>query len=330
MCKLEKTSIPWKMKQIKSGVEQGNITFDSYVQRNLVWKKEQKSLLIDSILNGFPIPPIYAVRDTKTKVSDCIDGKQRSNAVISFMNDEFALVDVSPYVDDEGNETDINGLKFSELDSEIQNEIKNATFLVYLYDDLTDEQEAELFFRLNNGKPLTAIQKSRVACPAIREVDEIADNSPFIQQILSNKAKERKQDELLVIQSLITLRNEEDMCLDNKYVCKEMESLEITDEEKEALFNAFKNIQTAYAVNMDNKAVLKKLSKNTHISSLVPLASEIDEDNIESFCDFVTEFFDVDATSISGDYNEACKSGSGHHEQVVTRLNAVKKAWDEF
>lgn len=44
-------------------VQKGEIRFDNAVQRGLVWDVERKSLLIHSMLSGYPILPFYATRE---------------------------------------------------------------------------------------------------------------------------------------------------------------------------------------------------------------------------------------------------------------------------
>lgn len=62
-------------------------------QRKLVWTIEEKEKFIDSIFNGFPVPLIL-VAQTKHKsqvVYEIMDGMQRLNAIISFIQNEFHL-----------------------------------------------------------------------------------------------------------------------------------------------------------------------------------------------------------------------------------------------
>lgn len=64
-------------------------------QRKLVWKLEEKQLLIDSILKGIPLPAIllaqYKLKDNNTVIREIVDGMQRLNAIISFMLGEFGV-----------------------------------------------------------------------------------------------------------------------------------------------------------------------------------------------------------------------------------------------
>lgn len=64
-------------------------------QRKLVWTLKEKKLFIDSIVNKFPTPSIILVRCIDPKTSkewyEIIDGLQRLNAIVSFVNGEFSI-----------------------------------------------------------------------------------------------------------------------------------------------------------------------------------------------------------------------------------------------
>jgi uncharacterized protein with ParB-like and HNH nuclease domain len=62
-------------------------------QRKLVWTIEEKKAFIDSILQGFPVPIILLAETERDheSVYEIIDGMQRLNAVISFIEGEFDI-----------------------------------------------------------------------------------------------------------------------------------------------------------------------------------------------------------------------------------------------
>lgn len=64
-------------------------------QRKLVWKLDEKRLLIDSILKGIPLPAVliaqYKLSETNKTVLEIVDGMQRLNAIVSFLMGDFGI-----------------------------------------------------------------------------------------------------------------------------------------------------------------------------------------------------------------------------------------------
>ncbi len=72
-----------------------NYTSDKFLvnrkyQRKLVWTVDEKEYLIDSISKGFPIPLILLAQTPDGKF-EIIDGLQRLNAIVSFIEDRYSL-----------------------------------------------------------------------------------------------------------------------------------------------------------------------------------------------------------------------------------------------
>lgn len=101
---LEKSSISWSAKQLKNMIASGKIDFDHIIQRSYVWERKRKTALIESMILGYPIPAVFAKRaDDGTgkrggNIYSIMDGKQRLSTVAQFLNDEFALTELSPVV----------------------------------------------------------------------------------------------------------------------------------------------------------------------------------------------------------------------------------------
>ncbi|AQS42482.1 DUF262 domain-containing protein [Bacillus velezensis] len=78
--------------------EKGKIRFDHPIQRKGgQWDKSAKSLFINSMANGYPIPPFYALKEDG--VYWILDGQQRLTTAINFMNNKFVLNEDTPEVD---------------------------------------------------------------------------------------------------------------------------------------------------------------------------------------------------------------------------------------
>ena len=63
---------------------------DPEFQRNLVWKPQQMSTFIESIILNVPLPPFYFKKDLDGRFI-IVDGLQRTSTLQRFINNEFSL-----------------------------------------------------------------------------------------------------------------------------------------------------------------------------------------------------------------------------------------------
>ena len=67
----------------------------TYQRKSGVWSEDKKSFLIDSILKNYPVPAIFlrpcVDNDTGKTVYDVVDGKQRLEAIVDFIENRIAL-----------------------------------------------------------------------------------------------------------------------------------------------------------------------------------------------------------------------------------------------
>lgn len=336
---IKKANINWSAKQLVKMMEKGTITFDNAVQRGLTWDNDRKSLLIHSLIEGYPVPPFYAAKDDDNY--SCLDGKQRSNAMFEYMNDKFVLTHVPEVTTETGEEIDINGKLFSELSEELQDRIKDYSLTIYYFDGITDEEIASLFFRLNNGKPLSAIELTRVKAKCLDKIREIGRHELFTSA-LTEKSLNKYVQEDLVIKSWMLLYAE-NPSFETKVIRPMMEIIDITDDQAESLNKAYNRILDAYKaiivevsdekINKQNAKIGKRIITRTHLLSLVPVALESINNNIplDAFTEFAKEFFSgKKSASINETYNSAAGAGSAKAESVKKRITAITSAYKEF
>lgn len=198
---IKKANMQWTGKKLARMATDGEIDFNISVQRGNVWKRDKQSLLIHSMITDYPIPPFYAVKNENGNYS-MLDGKQRSEAIRAFLNNEFALDDSTPEVTlKNGMIDDISGLTYSQLCEEIQDKIKDYSLTVYWFDScITDDEISEMFFRLNNGKPLSAIELTRVKAKSIDTIRSLAKH-PIFSEALKETAINKYTNEDIIIKS---------------------------------------------------------------------------------------------------------------------------------
>src|SRR3954471_6587194 len=79
---MERSATTFKIRDLRQ--EFPRIEFPEYQREPNVWNLDQKQRLIDSILRGFDIAAIY-LYEREDKTWECIDGRQRLNAIMSFL-----------------------------------------------------------------------------------------------------------------------------------------------------------------------------------------------------------------------------------------------------
>lgn len=343
---LEKANIVWSAKQLSGMVKNGKINFEHIIQRSYVWERTRKSALIESMILGFPIPAVFAKRiddGTGKRGSNTyyiMDGKQRLSTVKEFLNDEFALTKLSlvTYFDTEEDkdiEVDISNMKFSDLPDGLKDLLNTATFSVIYFDNLTKEEERELFKRLNAGKPLSAKNKTLASAKDIETLLDIGNHELF-KKMLSEKARSNKNQAVIVAKVITMLGNEvENISFASKDFNPAIEEMEISNDEKLELFKVFEYIVNVHDELKDNheKDVAKKLYTETHMVSLIPFVKQAMDNNINEsmFAEFLVGFFKTENDSdVYTKYMEACSNGIARNASIVTRHNALGKYYNEF
>ena len=77
------------LQTLTNKIKRNDIIFTHKLQRREnCWSTRQKALLIDSLLRGYPVNPVYLVTDEKQEV---IDGVQRLSTCYSYVNNGFTL-----------------------------------------------------------------------------------------------------------------------------------------------------------------------------------------------------------------------------------------------
>jgi hypothetical protein len=125
--------------------ESGSLELTARFQRREVWKTPAKSFFIDTLLRGYPVPPIY-IRVTQDKdhtrtVREVIDGQQRLRAVLDFIDNKYALTNAAG--------PELSGRIFEELDTPQRNVIREFPFIFEVLHGISDQRVLEIFSRLN-------------------------------------------------------------------------------------------------------------------------------------------------------------------------------------
>jgi hypothetical protein len=174
------------------------IEFPDYQREPTVWDLEQKQRLIDSILRRFDISAIYLYERDDGSL-ECIDGRQRLNAIMSFLGDNLADEDdngfairieneVADDVDDSLEQ--LQGVNFEQLeqgeDTTPAEEILNYEVTTVLLSGSRAVEEFNLqFLRLNLGTLINAGEKLHAMVGVMRDLifkDKRLGKHPFLQR----------------------------------------------------------------------------------------------------------------------------------------------------
>ena len=135
------------------------IVLKPYYQREYRSTLEDESSLIESILVGIPIPPVFLV-SAKVKgvqVLDVVDGQHRLNAFYRYRKGHFKLKGLKLL-------TELEGKKFSDLDFVYQQEIVSHALAAFVFRDFPGKDfEIEIFSRYNKGTKTLTPQEIRNA-----------------------------------------------------------------------------------------------------------------------------------------------------------------------
>lgn len=331
--KCDKNNMEWTVRKLKNNYASGVITFDNAVQRGYEWKVDRQSEFILSVILDKPIPPIYVTRNNGEEYS-AIDGKQRSLTLIKFLNDEFELTGISTLEveDDDGEviDMDLNGMYYSDLDEIFQNAIQDAALSFVIINNPTDDQVCDYFYLLNNGKPLSAMTKTRVKAVSRETITRLGGHELF-KNALTTKAFERYTNEDIVVKSWVVLHQEEPS-LETPKIRKITENIEITSDDEIELTNCFDRILEVYGM-IEDKKVARRMITRTHMISIMRVVKRSIDEGVaaKEFMEwFVTFFKGGRSATVSSIYNSASTSGSGRKEAVMKRLMELDKSYDNY
>lgn len=242
-------------------------------QRFPSWALPKKQKLVDSILRNFPIHAIIAVRhlvNTGLDVSEFYnveDGQTRLTALKEYMMDEFPCESGEYCIGD--------GKKFSELPIGLRRQFENYQVTLEIFSggrNMSQNDIAEIFNRLNNGKTLTDNDKfhSRLkTTPFMKFLTEFLSNSEiasdlnrFIGKVGSGKTRKGLSDMVGACLSIATKTREHggNACINTSYELNHRYlAVEFTSDEKAEVMHFFKTY--FLMLHEVNSRITKKVTK---------------------------------------------------------------------
>ena len=184
----------------------GKIFTELDIQRGLVWTEEQQQELWDTLLYGERIPEVHARLEPNGNYS-MMDGKQRISYCMLILDNKIPCK-ISTLRNEKHRRWCINkgikALNFSDFPESVQEKILLNIINFALYENMSDEDMASLFKKLNFGTKLNNYQKTisqnfifrkNILLPIIIQND-------FLQNLFSDSKNEKNEDEFFVLKTL--------------------------------------------------------------------------------------------------------------------------------
>ena len=179
-------------------VERKEIIISPDFQRNDVWKGRQTSELIESILMGIPIPIMYLF-ETREGKKQVVDGRQRIDTILRFLDNGFRLKDLKIL-------HSLNGSLFKELDPKLQGIFEDYQLFFYIIQPPTPERvKYDIFDRVNRGGTRLNNQEMRNALyrgNATFLIDEICISDEFKKATGEGVSSIRMRDRYIVLRAI--------------------------------------------------------------------------------------------------------------------------------
>lgn len=286
-------SYPMSIGEIMNIYKDGELDVHPEFQRFFRWDTEQKTKLIESILLGIPIPPIFVAQKLNGKW-DVIDGQQRLSTILQFLQvlkkdsgekyDPLILSKTKFIPSLSGVRWDNNEL-FSE-EQKITFKREKLSFTIIKESTDNDNSKYEMFQRLNTGGTHLSPQELRncllimINRPLYQILLEMSELASFKKSFSLTETKtEERYDLELVVRYLLYICFTDDFLNDidkgrnmDTFLTEELEKIAISNDSldranKENFANVFDLLQKCLGDDVFKRYKDNKFTGGTLLSS---------------------------------------------------------------
>lgn len=231
---LQVTPSSYTVAQYCDQIDGGTVVVNREYQRSpKVWPAAARSYLIDTILNGYPIPKLslYQKTDLRSRrtIYEIVDGQQRTEAIQDFFTDRLRLTGKSEYA----------GSRLSQLDEDVQQRFLSYQLSVDIFSSATDSDIRQVFRRMNSyNVPLNRQEKRHATHQGpfkwfIVEMSELYAQALKDMGVFNESQLSRMNDARLLTDLCFTfthgLRSQSEAALDDYYDQREEDFAEETE-----------------------------------------------------------------------------------------------------
>jgi hypothetical protein len=296
-------------------------------QREEVWSKAKKQLLIDSILKGWHLPKLY-FRKVDENSFECVDGQQRLAAIFEFFEDQLSLAPDTA--------TRFSATKYSDLSDEVSDAFDDYDVDIEEVEDVGDDELEELFRRLQLGTPLNTAENLNAISGSMREFCHQLSKEPFFTTKVTLRNNRYAYFEIVARWLFLEARGIQPQVRypQLESFLRENRTFSIESDTAKRAINTLKYLDGAFPEKC------KALRSRANVLSICMLASSVVTQKLEKntsklFGDFVVKFFDELADEVekgrdSTDkellrYQQAISVGSADGPSIKARANILSK-----
>lgn len=169
-----------------------------YQRKSGIWDNSKKSLLIESILMGIPLPLFYFAANKEGGLS-IVDGLQRLSTIIEFLNNKSSLSKVE-YL------KDLKNKKFNDLSENEKSSIEDYQIHCHIMEaDTPEDVKLDIFKRINDGgTPLNKyeIRNALYSGKSTQLLKELSESQEFKNVLGANLNTQRMRDRYVIMRAL--------------------------------------------------------------------------------------------------------------------------------
>ena len=193
---LNTMSYDYSVQYLYDLIKKGKIVLEVPFQRKQIWKPDQASSLLESIIMNVPIPPLYFAEEENGNWL-VLDGLQRLSSILNYYDNEFPLSKLEVL-------TELNKMKYKDLPPKAKSLLDDGMLRVnVIKKDSHRDIKYDIFMRLNRGAVTLNYQELRNCMyrgnlnDAAKELCE--ENESFLAILKQKKPHQRYLDVEFII-----------------------------------------------------------------------------------------------------------------------------------